>query len=402
MKILFAGGGTLGPVTPLLAVAEGWRIVDSSVEFVWVGTPSGPEAKVVEGAVIRFVSIPVARLTRYPSFEWIMLPVNLFRAARRSWTILKDEKPSLVASAGGFTGVPLIVAARILGIPSWLHQQDVRPILSSRLVVPFVTWISTAWESSLAAFPKGKSAWVGNPVRASETLAGHRVTRTYDDGSCEKILINHEGSPAGHSVTRSRESSVRRFGLDLSRQTVLVFGGGGGALFLNRLMETIGREVAETANVIHIVGTGKMTETLEQMGGRYVAVELLTDAMSAALDAADLVVCRAGMGTISELASRSTAAIVVPLPNSPQEDNALVLESNGAALVLRESATSPQEYLEAIRGLLRDDGRRRALGANLGGLLRTDVAATIVERLRKIVPPSGGIPPTAVTSLRSQ
>lgn len=352
MKILFAGGGTLGPVTPLLAVAEAWRAVDSSVQFVWVGTPTGPDRAVVEAAGLRFVSIPVARLTRYPSVEWITLPINLFRAARQSWRILEDERPGLVVSAGGFTSVPLIVAARILGIPSWLHQQDVRPILSSRLVVPFVTWISTAWESSLAAFPKGKSAWVGNPIRSLTSV--------------------------------DRELSVRRFGLDPSRLTVLVFGGGGGALFLNRLMETIGREMAETANVIHIVGIGKMTPALETMGDRYVAVELLTEAMSDALTAADLVVCRAGMGTISDLAARGKPAIVVPLPNSPQEDNARVLETNDAALVLREPATSPQEYLEAIRGLLRDEGRRRELGENVRRLLRTDVAATIVERLQKI------------------
>ena len=359
MKILFAGGGTLGPVTPLLAVAEAWRAVDSTVEFAWVGTPNGPDRAVVEASGIRFVSIPVARLTRYPSVEWITLPFDLFRAARQSWGILKTERPSLVASAGGFTGVPLIVAARLLGIPSWLHQQDVRPILSSRLVVPFVSWISTAWESSLAAFPKGKSTWVGNPVRLTKTTEGL-------------------------SVTLLRQAAVRRFGLDPSRQTILVFGGGGGALFLNRLMETIGREVAETANVIHIVGIGKMTPALEAMGGNYVAVELLTEAMSDALAAADLVVCRAGMGTISDLAARGKAAVVVPLPNSPQEDNARVLEANDAAVVLREDATSPQEYLEAIRGLLRDEGRRRLLGESVRRLLRTDVAAAIVERLCRV------------------
>lgn len=378
MKILLAGGGTLGPVTPLLAVAEAWRVVDPSVEFVWVGTPSGPDRKVVEAAGLRFVSIPVARLTRYPSVEWLMLPVNLFRAARQSWKILKDERPNLVASAGGFTGVPLIVAARILGIPSWLHQQDVRPILSSKLVVPFVTWISTAWELSLSAFPKGKSAWVGNPVRANGTkVPENSLPRDFSPASTD--------FPGTLVPSGSRESAVRRFGLDPSRQTVLVFGGGGGALFLNRLMETIGREVAETANVIHIVGTGKMTPALEQMGDNYVAVELLTEAMSDALTAADLVVCRAGMGTISDLAARGKAAIVVPLPNSPQEDNARVLEAGEAALVLREGTTSPQECLEAIRGLLRDEQRRRSLGDGVRRLLRTDVAGALVERLRRIV-----------------
>lgn len=353
MKILFAGGGTLGPVTPLLAVAEAWRRIDPTVEFVWVGTPRGPERSLVETADIRFLSLPVARLTRYPSMEWILFPVNLFRAVRGAWTILKQERPHLVASAGGYTGVPLTIAARILGIPSWLHQSDVRPILSSRLCAPFANWITVAWEKTAKAFPARKTHVVGNPVRDS-------------------ILAT------------DRSTALVRFGLDPLRPTVFAFGGGGGSLWLNRMMETVGAEIVKDANVIHLTGIGKLTSKLEGFGQNYLMEELLSDGMADAFAAADVVVCRAGMGAITELAAWKKPAIVIPLPNSPQEDNAVELSLADAALVLRQDATTPQEFLEAIRGLLLDKARQVSYATTIANLLPTQVSDFLVKRLRSL------------------
>lgn len=353
MKILFAGGGTLGPVTPLLAVAEAWRSVDPGVEFVWVGTPSGPDRAAVEAAGVRFLSLPVARLPRYPSVEWLTLPVNLFRAAQRAWTILKTEKPNLVATAGGYTGVPLVVAARMMGIHSWLHQQDVEPILSSKLCAPFCDLITVAFEASRSAFPAEKTHVVGNPVRSSMLMG-------------------------------DRDQAARSFGFDPARPCVLVTGGGGGSAWLNGLMETIGADLAREANVIHITGPGKMTDALAGFGQNYLAVELLTTEMRDAMTAADVVVSRAGMGTITELAARRKPSVVIPLPNSPQEANARVLEAASAAIVLRQGATTPQEMLEAVRGLVTRFDRRSAFSEAIGTVLRTDVAAELVTRLRTL------------------
>jgi UDP-N-acetylglucosamine--N-acetylmuramyl-(pentapeptide) pyrophosphoryl-undecaprenol N-acetylglucosamine transferase len=353
MKILFAGGGTLGPVTPLLAVAEAWKDIDPSVEFVWIGTSDGPERAPVEEAGIRFVPLPVARLTRYPSFEWPLLPVNAARAAYGAWKCLERERPDLVASAGGFTGVPVIAAARLLDVPSWLHQSDVRPILSGRLSAPFATLVTTAWESTAEAFPRAKTRVVGNPVRRSMLAA-------------------------------DRDAAVSRFGLDSSRPTLLVTGGGGGAAWINRTMETVGGELARLANVIHIVGPGKRSEALLGFGSNYVVEELLTGAMADALAAADMVVSRAGMGTITELAARRKPSVIVPLPNSPQEDNARALEDAGAAVVLRQGSVTPQEFLEAVLALLRDESRRRALSASIASLFPTDVAGRLVALLRPL------------------
>jgi len=297
--------------------------------------------------------LPVARLTRYPSIEWPKLPVNLFRAARGAWNLLKSERPDLVASAGGFTGVPVIVAARALGIPSWLHQSDVRPILSSILSAPFATRVTVAWEKTAKAFPAQKTRVVGNPVRAS-------------------VLASN------------RDAALAKFGLDPTRPTLLIFGGGGGAGWFNGMMEIVGAEIVREANVIHLTGVGKLTERLEGFGKNYVVEQLLVGGMADAFAAADLVVCRAGMGTITELAAWRKPAIVIPLPDSPQEDNASALADAGAAMVLRQSSTTPQEFLEAIRGLLRDASRRQALSSAVSSVLPTDVAETLAVRLQSL------------------
>ena len=160
-----------------------------------------------------------------------------------------------------------------------------------------------------------------------------------------------------------------------------VTGGGGGSAWLNGMMEIVGGDLAAFANVIHITGPGKMTDRLGSFGQNYVAVELLTNDMREAVAAADAVVCRAGMGTITELAARRKPAVVIPLPRSPQEANARALEEVGAAVVLRQGAVTPQELFEAIRGILVRDDRRDALSAAMNSVLRTDVASEIVSRL---------------------
>jgi UDP-N-acetylglucosamine--N-acetylmuramyl-(pentapeptide) pyrophosphoryl-undecaprenol N-acetylglucosamine transferase len=353
MKVLFAGGGTLGPVTPLLAVAEAWKKIDPEVEFVWVGTPRGPERAAVEAAGIRFLSIPVARLTRYPSWEWLTLLFNLFRTVRQSFSILKSERPNLVASAGGFTGVPLTVVASLLKIPTWLHQSDVRPILSGKLAAPFASYITVAFEETKRSFPASKTELIGNPVRPS-------------------------------LMASSREEALGRFALDPARRTVLVFGGGGGSAWLNGMMETIGAELVKDLNVIHVMGPGKLTEDLAALGKNYLAAELLVGEMADAFASADVVVCRAGTGTISELAARRKPAIIIPLPNSPQEDNARVLEEAQAAIVLRQDSITPQEMLEAVRSLIKDEIRQGRLSSAIASVLRTDVAEELVRRLQRI------------------
>jgi len=347
-KILFCGGGTLGPVTPLLAIIEAWREKNSSVEFVFVGTPHGPERELMVKERIRFHCLPVAKFPRYPSLEWLTLPFRLVAAFYAAWLILQKEKPALIVSAGGYTLVPLVIIGWLLRIPSLVHQQDVRPLLSNKLAAPFASVITVAWETLLVDFPKAKL--IGNPVRSSFLRA-------------------------------EKGEAIRHFGLNENKPTVLVLGGGTGSLWLNQNVAALTDELLVSANLIHLTGKGKMIEN--KSANSYRAFEFLTDEMPLAFAAADLVVCRAGMATITELAATKKAAIVIPLPNSPQEDNALALI--GAAVILNQAETASSDLLKEISRLLGDAPARIELGEKLGKLLKTDVACEMVEVGEKLI-----------------
>jgi UDP-N-acetylglucosamine--N-acetylmuramyl-(pentapeptide) pyrophosphoryl-undecaprenol N-acetylglucosamine transferase len=348
MKILFCGGGTLGPVTPLLAIIEAWRKKDSTAEFIFVGTPHGPERELLAKEPIEFHCLPEAKLVRYPSVEWLYLPIRVMAALYVAWKILQKEKPALIVSAGGYTSVPLIIIGWFLKIPSFVHQQDVRPLLSNKLVAPFASLITVAWPELKKTFPKAKT--IGNPVRSAFLRA-------------DKI------------------NAVKYFGLNENKPTILVLGGGTGSLWINKTISEIIDQLLTRTNLIHLTGKGKMVE--QKITEGYRAFQLLTEEMPLALAAADLVVCRAGMATITELAATKKAAIIIPLPNSPQEDNAAAIDS--ASVVLRQDQTNSQKILEVIIELLENGDKRKELGEKINRILKTDVAEEMVEAAMGLV-----------------
>lgn len=353
MNVLFAGGGTLGPVTPLLAVAQAWKEKDSHVSFFWAGTPHGPEREVVEKAGISFFQIVVARLPRYFSLEWVVLPFVFLRALWQSWHLISNVKPDVIGAAGGYTSVPIVFVGWLRGIPSWIHQMDGEPLLSNRLLAPFVTHITVTWPDTARVFPSSKTTVLGNPVRA-EILGG------------------------------SLEKARKIFSLDLSLPTVLILGGGSGSRWINQMMMDVAPWLLARANVIHQVGKGKITEELKALGKRYHVIELLTDALPHAFAAADVVICRAGMGTLTELVALKKPTILIPLPDSPQEANAKKTESAGGAMVIDQKTGGGSEIKQAIECLLSNRDERQVLGESLGKLFEIKVVEVIIKMLRKM------------------
>ncbi len=348
MKILFAGGGTLGPVTPLLAVVEAWRKRDPETEFVWVGTKQGPERAFVEKEGIRFFSITQARLVRAMSGELLWFPIAFLSAFFQAFRILRREKPDVIAAAGGYTSVPLVMIGRWMNIPSWIHQSDVKPILTNQLLAPFATWITVAWEKTRRSFPAAKTRVLGNPVRES--------VRSGEKARAE-----------------------RAFGCDPKKPTVFIFGGGTGSLWINDAVHEILPELCEAVNVIHVTGKGKLLGAVTKPG--YFVTESMLAEMPDAYAAADVVVSRAGAGAIAELAALKKAAIIIPLPNSPQYENADAIRE--ASVVMDQSMTSSQDLLKQIKHLVGDPMKCLALGRQLSIALETRCAETVVEMLRK-------------------
>jgi len=345
MRIVFAGGGTLGSVTPLLAVARAAREQQPGCELFWIGTDFGPEERLVREAGIDFYAIKSGKLRRYLDWRNITDVGRIIRGFLQAGSLLGRLRPDVLVSAGGFVAVPAVWAAWLRRVPVHLHQMDIRPGLANKLSAPFAASVSVAYERSLADFASKKPVWTSNPVRP-ELFAG------------------------------SRTEAARLFGLEPGTPTVLVLGGGTGAVTLNGLVRQAAPELASGAQLIHLTGQGK-AEPFADAPARYHQLEFLTGDLKHAYAAADLVVTRAGMGVLTELAALGTPAVILPIPDSHQEENADFFVKNGAAAAVDERRISPHEFSALVLGLLGDRTRLAAMAAAMLRLSKADAAAAM-------------------------
>lgn len=347
MHILLSGGGTLGPVMPLLALVDSWREKQEPFTISFIGTRRGPEREVIERMGIPFTAITSAKWPRYWTFYWFLFPFLFALSLFESWRVIRRERPQVVVSAGGFVSVPLAWAAWLHRIPVWLHQQDVIPGLANRLMAPFAKKVSVAFAPSASAFSPKKTQVLGNPVRA-QLYAGQA------------------------------KRAVERFSLASNRPTVLVLGGGTGSAWMNACVDAMADTlVSEGVQLLHIAGKGKAKHLSSREG--YVVEELVVDGMEDVYALADVVLCRAGLGTLSELAALHKSALVIPLPDSHQEANALFLFEQRGAVILDQAETTPQVLLTALRTLCKDLSARRALGERLHSCFPPDARDVIAE-----------------------
>ncbi|MCX6778776.1 MAG: UDP-N-acetylglucosamine--N-acetylmuramyl-(pentapeptide) pyrophosphoryl-undecaprenol N-acetylglucosamine transferase [Candidatus Magasanikbacteria bacterium] len=307
-KIIFSGGGTLGPVIPLIAVyQELQKQFPNQYEFLWVGVKGGPEKEVVEKYGLPYVTLPEAKLRRYFSWHNFLDIFNFIVAVIKSWRLIKKWQPDLLISAGGFMSVPLHLAAWLQKKTTLVHQQDVMPGLANKIMARLATHITVSLEINVKDFPAKKTLWIGNPVRPG-------------------ILLGH------------KEEAIKNFLLDPEVPTVLILGGGTGALSLNKMIIGNIDELVKKCQIIHMLGAGKDVSVPLLKGGkvdslikeRYHPVKFLNEGMLADVYAvSDVVVARAGFSTMSELAvlGKGKPFISVPIPDSHQEKNARIFWS---------------------------------------------------------------------------
>ena len=351
MKLLFTGGGTLGSVMPLLGVLDELRARDASLDFLWVGTASGPERKIIEARGIRFVWITAGKLRRY--FDWrnILLPLQIFDGLIKSLILLAYEKPSAVISAGGFVGVPLIWAAWICRVPVLIHQEDVVPGLANRLAARAAEKITVTFEKSAEAYPAKKTIVLGNPVRPE----------IFD-----------------YNLDEARGF----FNLESGVPVVFVTGGGTGSAFLNNLVWDNLSRLTVFCQIIHSAGIGKLNPDIKYP--RYHQFEILTEGMANALAVADLIVSRAGMGALSEFAALGKPVILIPLPGH-QEANAEILKEKNAAVVWKQSEINNERFVAGLKELLADREKLSSLGQNIHVAIKTDVRAAMADLIMEII-----------------
>lgn len=341
MKYLFSGGGTAGSVTPLLALIEHIRRLDSQAEFLFVGTNDGPEKSLAETAHIDFVAIPAGKMRRYWSSKnigdsWRVLVGTV--AARR---VMAKWKPDVVLGAGSYVCVPVGWAAALLRIPVLVHQQDVIPGLANKLVSRFAARITVTFPQSVRDFPSKRTERIGNPVRPEILRARGSVGREF-------LHIAHD------------------------RPIVLFIGGGTGAEVLNRLVTGVVGDVVDTADIVALTGRARQHEDVED--ARVHQFPFLGAELPSVMAAATVVVTRAGLGVLSEVAALGKPTIVIPIPQSHQEANAQAMADGHAAIVLDQRRLTPHQLGMAIMELLRDHELRSSLSTAVHRYFTPDAA----------------------------
>ncbi|MBT4941976.1 MAG: hypothetical protein HOJ25_02360 [Candidatus Magasanikbacteria bacterium] len=356
MRILFSGGGTLGSVTPLLGMYDAIKKHKSGASFFWIGTKRGPERAFLKHSVnIPFFSIRGAKFRRYISIKNVWDIGYFIIGFFRSLILLRKIRPDICISAGGFVSVPVHLAAKCLGIPTWIHQQDIEIGLANKIMAPLAKTITVSVNVLCNSFPKKKALHLGNPVR-----------------------------DVVYSGKKSRAKNV--FDVHTTLPVVLVVGGGTGAVALNMLMCAALPQLAQEYEIIHVYGKEKEPENLAVLKKTYTTYHpyaFLAEEMSHAYALADIVVFRGGLGTLTEIAALKKPAICVPKPGH-QEKNATFFRTCNAVRVVGEKA-SPADLQKTIEALVETKSKTKEMITSLAITLPIPKSQEIFDVLTRTI-----------------
>lgn len=346
-RVTIMAGGTGGHVFPALAVAReldarGWQVS-------WLGTPDSFESRVVPTSGFELDTIAAFRLRGQRLTDRVMAPLRLVRAMLQAWRVLRRRRPQLVVGMGGFVTGPGGLVSRLMGTPLVIHEQNAVPGLTNRWLARIATRVLEAFPGSFPAAARALA--VGNPVRPE-------IAR----------LPAPEPVPADRAVH------------------LLVLGGSLGAQALNeQVPAALGRlHPAERPQVRHQAGRDKVGATRAAYAAAVVEAEIteFVDDMASAYGWADLVVCRSGALTVSELMAAGIGAILVPFPfavDDHQTVNAGYLTQAEAAVLMPQADLTPATLAEQLKMLLQDRDRLYAMARRAYGLARRDATREVAD-----------------------
>lgn len=369
-RVLITGGGTGGHLYPLIAVASEIRSIAieerREIEIRYVGV-SGSFRALMEREGIFVRDIVSAKLRRYLSIEnFFDVPKLCISFLQAVW-FLFWYMPDVVFSKGGPGALPVVLAARWYRIPVVVHESDTVPGLSNRVTSKFAARIAISFESARAYFDDGeKVVLVGNPVRSA-------------------LFMRDENDTKEH---------IKRFwGFDPKLPLILILGGSQGAKRINSFILDILKDLLPFTQVLHQTGPTNYKDVLGEMSflhdslapelqNRYKAVDYFDTDIKLALIAADLVISRAGAGSIFELAAFHKPSILIPLPEAAgghQAKNAYEYAAAGAALVVEESNLLPNMFLGHVRGILGSVQKMQEMETAAGQFYRSDAALNLAK-----------------------
>jgi UDP-N-acetylglucosamine--N-acetylmuramyl-(pentapeptide) pyrophosphoryl-undecaprenol N-acetylglucosamine transferase len=352
LKILLTGGGTGGSVVPLLAITD--ELGYEEYKYYWFGTNNGPERRLIHNKSITFKMIVNGKLRRYFSWKNFIDPFFILIGFFQSIILLFLIRPRIIISAGSYVSVPVVWAGWFLGIPSVIHQLDVLPGLANKLMAPFAEKITVTFEDSLKDYGQ-KAIWCGSPIR-----------------NVMKQDI-------------SRDTAKEKLNLKIDLPVILIFGGGTGSIALNKIITDSLDVLTKFTQIIHITGVGKKVKNINDKQNYHSFEFLSTQDIIYAYNAADLVISRCGMGALTELSFLSKPSILVPLPNTHQENNAVIFNNNCSAIVLNQTKLTKEEFINEIKELLNNEEKKKQLSININKVFKPGANQKIANIIKKII-----------------
>lgn len=363
VSIVLAGGGTAGHISPMVATAEALKLADPDVTLTCVGTPKGIESKVVPAAGLDLAMVAAVPLPRRLGVDLVTMPGRLTGAVVAARRILRKRKARAVVGFGGYASLPVYLAAKTMGIPVIVHEQNALPGVANRIAARFASRVCVSFPNTTLP----KQQYVGLPVRAAIS--------TLDRGAL-------------------RAEARRTFGLPATGPVLLVSGGSQGAASINRAVDSAMTDLlAAGVSILHVLGPKNMTPTTMartdvNAGAVYEPVAYV-DRMELAYAAADLMVGRSGAGTVVETAVVGIPGIFVPLPhgNGEQAKNAEPLVAAGGCVLVGDRELTGDRLRDEVLRVITDPAALARMTAAGHGLVPADaasqLAAIVLEAARR-------------------
>lgn len=370
MKLIIAGGGTGGHLFPGIAVAEEFLSRDPANEVLFVGTERGIEARAVPAAGYALELISAAGIRGKGTLGQLKGAALMINGYAQSRKILKRFRPDMVLGVGGYASLPMVLAARGMQIPRFIHEQNAIPGLTNRLLARFADKVFITLDESARYFPSASTLLTGNPLRRQ---------------ILDMVAAQNISPPAQGPEARSeqRESGILR---------LFVFGGSQGAHAINTaMMEALPllQDSRTRLAITHQTGEkdlAEVTAAYRAAGVEATVTPFISD-MAAEYARADLIICRAGATTIAEITACAKACLFVPFPHAVddhQRKNAEALLKKDACFMMPERELTGKTLSESIVTLAADPHLVQRTGDLAFTLARLDAAKIIVDEMMKV------------------
>lgn len=358
MKLIIAGGGTGGHLFPGIAVAEEFLSRDPKNEVLFVGTERGIEARAVPAAGYRLELISASGIRGKGTLAQLKGAALMIYGYAQSRKILKSFQPDLVLGVGGYASLPMLMAARGMLIPRFIHEQNAIPGKTNRLLAHFADRVFITLEESAVYFPKAKTLLTGNPLRKQileRVGASHRFSDIENNGRFHLFIFG--GSQGAHGINSAMVAA-----LPFLKQCGIHF------------------------NITHQTGEkdcSEVTEAYRQAGVEARVVPFIND-MATEYAAADLIICRAGATTIAEVTACGKACLFIPFPHAVddhQRKNAEALLKKDACHLLVEQELTGKKLADLITESAANPDAVRLIGERAFAMARLDAAKIMVDQM---------------------